>query len=97
MTNKMTKVVGTIVVIVLTVVAIAGLVRYTNHTEISYINKCQLYDVEDDVITVEDEDGNLWAYESEDVPKAFATIILYMNDNGTEDITDDTILAIAEQ
>lgn len=58
---------------------------------------CVVYSVEDNVVTVEDNGGQLWSFIAEDNHnyKKFDKVDLKMYNNGTEDnIQDDIIMGV---
>lgn len=49
------------------------------------------YSQEDKILTIEGEDGNLWMYVTDDHYVAGQKVIIYLNNEGTETLIDDTI------
>lgn len=58
---------------------------------------CVVYSIEDNIITVEDNNGQLWNFIAEDnhIYKKFDKVDLKMYNNGTEDnIQDDKVIGV---
>ena len=58
-----------------------------------YYRSAEVFRIENEVIYLEDTQGNVWCVE-DDTLKMFGRYILVMDSCGTEDITDDVILRI---
>ena len=58
-----------------------------------YYRSAEVFRIENEVIYLEDTQGNVWCVE-DDTLKMFGRYILVMDDCGTENITDDAILRI---
>ena len=58
-----------------------------------YYRSAEVFRIENEVIYLEDTQGNVWCVE-DDTLKMFGRYILVMDDCGTEEITDDVILRI---
>ena len=58
-----------------------------------YYRSAEVFRIENEVIYLEDTQGNVWCVE-DDTLKMFGRYILVMDNCGTEEITDDVILRI---
>ena len=58
-----------------------------------YYRSAEVFRIENEVIYLEDTQGNVWCVEN-DTLKMFGRYILVMDNCGTEEITDDVILRI---
>ena len=80
LTTSMRKITTIFLMIALMIYPLAGIVTEVNYAE--------------DVVTVQDGAGNLWRFlDAEDWGVGDLAALL-MNDNGTEDIRDDSILLV---
>ena len=58
-----------------------------------YYRSAEVFRIENEVIYLEDTQGNVWCVEDNTL-RMFGRYILVMDDCGTEEITDDVILRI---
>ena len=76
----MRKITTIFLMIALMIYPLAGIVTEVNYAE--------------DVVTVQDGAGNLWRFDGAEDWQTGDLAALLMNDNGTEDIRDDSILLV---
>ena len=58
-----------------------------------YYRSAEVFRIENEVVYLEDTQGNIWCIE-DDTLKMFGRYIIVMDNCGTENITDDVILRI---
>ena len=84
---------GTTMFIVFTVIVCLTLGTDEKANTNEYYRSAEVFRIENEVIYLEDTQGNVWCVE-DDTLKMFGRYILVMDDCGTEEITDDAILRI---
>ena len=84
---------GTTMFIVFTVIVCLTLGTDEKANTNEYYRSAEVFRIENEVIYLEDTQGNVWCAE-DDTLKMFGRYILVMDDCGTEEITDDVILRI---
>ena len=75
----------------LIVVCIIGFIGLLGGMESTYTREGQVISVKDNIVTVEDKSGFLWELETDEL-KEGQEVVLKMNDNHTDVITDDVIV-----
>ena len=84
----------TVVVLILLVVVTTVMIHFNEKANTNeYYRSAEVFRIENEVIYLEDTQGNVWCVE-DDTLKIFGRYILVMDDCGTEEITDDVILRI---
>ena len=84
---------GTTMFIVFTVIVCLTLGADEKANTNEYYRSAEVFRIENEVIYLEDTQGNVWCVE-DDTLKMFGRYILVMDNCGTENITDDVILRI---
>ena len=84
---------GTTMFIVFTVIVCLTLGTDEKANTNEYYRSAEVFRIENEVIYLEDTQGNVWCIE-DDTLKMYGRYILVMDDCGTEEITDDVILRI---
>ena len=84
---------GTTMFIVFTVIVCLTLETDEKANTNEYYRSAEVFRIENEVIYLEDTQGNVWCVE-DDTLKMFGRYILVMDNCGTEEITDDVILRI---
>ena len=84
---------GTTMFIVFTVIVCLTLGTDEKANTNEYYRSAEVFRIENEVIYLEDTQGNVWCVE-DDTLKMFGRYILVMDNCGTENITDDVILRI---
>ena len=80
--------------IMLVVVGIIGITTKALNSA-DYTIEAIVVSTQDDEVTIEDRQGNLWTYYTEDKQEqAGDTVIATLNDKDTEDKTDDEIIGV---
>lgn len=75
----------------LVVVCLLGCVGIANTIESTYTRNGVVISVKDNIVMVEDRSGFLWELETDEL-KEGQEVVLKMNDNHTDIITDDVIV-----
>ena len=75
----------------LVIICLLGCIGIANTIEATYIREGQVISVKDNIVTVEDKSGFLWKLETDEL-KEGQEVVLKMNDNHTDVITDDVIV-----
>ena len=86
-------IIGITMFIVFTVIVCLTLGTDEKANTNEYYRSAEVFRIENEVIYLEDTQGNVWCVE-DDTLKMFGRYILVMDDCGTEKITDDVILRI---
>ena len=86
-------IIGITMFIVFTVIVCLTLGTDEKANTNEYYRSAEVFRIENEVIYLEDTQGNVWCVE-DDTLKMFGRYILVMDDCGTEEITDDVILRI---
>lgn len=89
-----------ILLVIITVEVIIGTVllfKAEKATENVYTMECEVTEIEDDtLVMVDNEFGNIWAWDGVDGFSVGDTVQLTMDSQGTDTVIDDVILAIRE-
>ena len=75
----------------LVVVCIIGFIGLLGGMEATYTREGQVISVKDNIVMVEDKSGFLWELGTDEL-KEGQEVVLKMNDNHTDIITDDVIV-----
>lgn len=83
-----------VTLIVLAIITLTVITTKDNTQDNNYYRSAEVTDIKGAMCYLEDTEGNVWCYESEQL-KMYGRYTLVMSDNNTtEDITDDIILTI---
>lgn len=84
----------TIIAIIIMIIVITNNTITIEKDNQNYQKEMKVYNVTNEVITLEAEDGNLWEVDYEEDLKVNDKVNVIMNDNATITIYDDEIIEI---